>query len=148
MLLQCKNIFLADDDSDDVAIFSQALSEISSDCTFTIFNNGAELIKQIKENPAAAADIIFLDLNMPKINGLEALTFIRTVEAYRPVPVIIYSTSASSNHIALAREIGANYYFIKPSDYRNLKEQIKKLLATDWQAYKIPEQIEEFVLQA
>lgn len=147
MLLQCKNIFLADDDSDDVAIFSQALSEISADCNLTIFNNGDELVKKIKGNPAPA-DIIFLDLNMPKVNGLEALTFIRTVEAYRPVPVIIYSTSASSNHIALAREIGANYYFIKPSDYRNLREQIKKLLATDWQAYKIPEQIEEFVLQA
>jgi CheY-like chemotaxis protein len=148
MLLQRKNIFLADDDSDDVTFFSEAINEICSACNLTVFCNGYELVKLIKEGNASTPDIIFLDVNMPKINGLEALAFIRTIEAYEAVPVIIYSTSASFNHITLARDTGANHYFIKPSDYVSLREQIKKLLDTDWQTYKMPEQLEEFVLQA
>src|SRR5690348_7641633 len=107
-----KNVYLSDDDLDDVEFFQIALSEICDTCSLTVSNDGAELLKQlIACTDSHTPDIIFLDVNMPKVNGLEALEAIRNAPRFRSVPVVVYSTSSSDHFINDAHRLGANYYF-------------------------------------
>ncbi|AWH85776.1 response regulator [Flavobacterium album] len=142
-----KNVFLSDDDLDDVEFFQIALSEICGQCTLTVSYDGAELLDQLvvctdDSNP----DIIFLDVNMPKVNGLEALEAIRETPRFREVPVVVYSTSSSDHFISDAHRLGANYYFVKPSTINALREQISMFLSFDWKKYVFPTDRSKFLL--
>lgn len=146
-MLLPKNIYLADDDSDDVEFFTLALEEICSKCSLDVSGNGEELLHKLQA-AATLPDIIFIDVNMPRIDGLSALEVIRKMPALDPVPVIVYSTSSNRVFISRAFENGASYYFIKPVSFDSLKEHIKKLLETDWENYATPNQLNQFILNA
>ncbi len=64
-------------------------------------------------NPAARPDLIFLDLNLPKVDGREVLKFIKSTPAYRRIPVIVFSSSEREEDISIAYELGANTYISK-----------------------------------
>jgi len=126
-------IYLADDDFDDVEFFQEALNEVNSNCQLKSSKNGKELV----ENLAAAQilpQLVFIDVNMPIMNGLEALEAIRAQERYNNVMVIIHTTSASLTTIELAYNLGANAFVEKPSDFNVLKKMIGGLLARDWES--------------
>lgn len=146
-MLLPKNIYLADDDRDDVEFFTLALEEICSKCSLDVSGNGEELLHKLQA-AATLPDIIFIDVNMPRIDGLSALEVIRKMPALDPVPVIVYSTSSNRVFISRAFENGASYYFIKPVSFDSLKEHIKKLLETDWENYATPNQLNQFILNA
>lgn len=105
-----KNIFLADDDRDDVEFFTLALEEICGRCALNVSENGEELIHNLQA-ASTLPDIIFIDVNMPRIDGLTALEAIRKMPALDAVPVIVYSTSSNRLSISRAYENRANYYF-------------------------------------
>lgn len=86
-----KNIYLADDDSDDIEIFRIAINEIDPKTQITVLNNGEELLNQLG-NSTELPDVIFLDINMPKINGLDALRIIKSTEVFNTIPVVMCST--------------------------------------------------------
>lgn len=146
-MLLPKNIYLADDDRDDVEFFTLALEEICSKCSLDVSGNGEELLHKLQA-AATLPDIIFIDVNMPRVDGLSALEVIRKMPALDPVPVIVYSTSSNRVFISRAFENGASYYFIKPVSFDSLKEHIKKLLETDWENYATPNQLNQFILNA
>lgn len=146
-MLQPKNIFLADDDRDDVEFFTLALEEICSSFTLNVSGNGEELIHNL-QTATPPPDIIFIDVNMPRMDGLSALEAIRKMPALDSVPVIVYSTSSNRLSISRAYENKANYYFIKPVSFESLKAHIKQLLETDWESYNIPNQLNQFILNA
>ena len=146
-MLKSKNIYLADDDRDDVEFFMVALEDICSRCALNVSENGEELIHNLQA-ASTPPDIIFIDVNMPKIDGLGALETIRKMPALDAVPVIVYSTSSNRLSISRAYENRANYYFIKPGSFESLKAHIKQLLAMDWKYYTIPKQLNQFILNA
>ena len=146
-MLLPKNIYLADDDRDDVEFFTLALEEICSKCSLDVSGNGEELLHKLQA-AATLPDIIFIDVNMPRVDGLSALEVIRKMPALDLVPVIVYSTSSNRVFISRAFENGASYYFIKPVSFDSLKEHIKKLLETDWENYATPNQLNQFILNA
>lgn len=136
-------IFLADDDEDDQIFFRESLESLGIKAELTMFNDGVELIDQLKNNPLKP-DIIFLDLNMPKCNGVDCLTMIRKERDFAKVPVIIYSTSKQKNDIVTTYNLGANLYVKKPNDYQSLPQLLKRILSMNWSSTQPA--LDDFVL--
>jgi CheY-like chemotaxis protein len=120
-----KHILLADDDADDVEMFQSAVDEICPDIKITVAPDGVKLISLL--NKISTADAIFLDLNMPRKTGKECLIEIRKENKYNGVPIVILSTSGNKADIDYCLGNGANYYFVKPKSFKELKIIVQKL---------------------
>ena len=69
-------------------------------------------------------DLIFLDLNMPKMNGLEFLKAFKEISSFRNIPVVIYTTSSNPTDYNRTKEYGAVDYLIKPSNSKALYQKL------------------------
>lgn len=127
-------IFYADDDLDDQQLFRDIVSEINSQLDVHFQNDGQELIDQLK-NPPPRPQLIFLDLNMPRKDGFEALKEIRQSENLKNVPVIIFTTSDDSASIEATKDLGASVYITKPSFFSSFKKAVSHCLAIDWNKF-------------
>lgn len=127
-----KYVYLADDDEDDRLLFSDAVESIIDDCEVATFVDGEKLIRHLKSNPDVIPFLMFIDINMPRMNGFECLETIRNMPQYKDVPVIMYSTSSSQADIARSRELGANLYVQKPYNYEVMKVLMQQIFETDW----------------
>ncbi len=128
--MQSKNYFLlADDDEDDQLLFKEALADIDPTIQCEIAKNGVEALTFLQNNISEPPAFIFLDLNMPIMNGLKCLSEIKKSVSLKDLPVIMYSTSAHRQYIDESMELGALDFFVKPSDYRGLKEYLRKAAA-------------------
>ena len=127
---KAKKILLIDDDIDDQLYFKDAINEISKSLECKIANNGREAIKQINVPPPP--DLIFLDLNMPVMNGYECLSFLKREDLYKNIPVVIFTTSQSVNDIEKCRKIGAELFFTKPSNFNTLCAKLDSILDMDF----------------
>jgi len=121
-----KYIMLADDDADDRMLFEEALREICSDSKLITTIDGIDLLNILNETVPPVPDVIFLDINMPRLNGMECLGKIRGDLKLKSIPVIVYSTSNNQENIDLAYIAGANYYARKPSSFGELKSVIQR----------------------
>ncbi len=122
-------VLLADDDLDDCIMFEKALKELPIKTNLLIVHDGDNLIKELSLQKNGLPDLIFLDLNMPRINGVECLHIIKRSEELKNIPVVIFSTSV---HETLARkliDIGARECIRKPSSFPELKKVILKTLS-------------------
>lgn len=127
MALNAKRIVLTDDDEDDRDFFQFAIKSISSDIELITLTGGDDLMSYIG-NHRDKADLIFLDINMPRINGFECLRKIREKYSYSELPVVMYTTSDSELDLANASKDGANLYVRKPNDMDGLKNVLRKVL--------------------
>src|SRR3982751_6890989 len=113
-MLQNQLLFLVDDDIDDHEIFKSALAKVDADLELLTATNGYEALDVLlASNPLP--DYIFVDLNMPRMGGLQFLKEIKQTETLKNIPVIIYSTSSNPGDIAKTRELGAVSFITKPS---------------------------------
>lgn len=126
-----KTIFLSDDDSDDCSLFLEALEEVQKFVCVHIAPDGARLMKDLCESALQTPELIFLDINMPKKNGLECLAEIRTMPQYSDIPVVILSTTSNSDVIERSFAAGANFYITKPSNFGALKKSLAYVLSLD-----------------
>lgn len=126
-----KNIFLADDDSDDREFFSDALDQSELRTQLTAIKDGVQLMKTLVETVPPPPDVIFLDLNMPRKNGFECLKEIRQTDKLKGIPVVILSTSSSEDIVEKTYQQGANYYICKPNSIFRLKKLIEKVMTFD-----------------
>lgn len=123
------HVLLTDDDEDDRLIFKEILDEMYSDITVHMVNDGKQLMDFLTTENNPLPHIIFLDLNMPNMNGLECLKEIRIHEKYSNISIAIYSTSTSKKDIDDTFSHGANIYITKPAAYSELKKVLKKSLS-------------------
>ena len=114
-----KNILQIDDDSDDCELFMEALEAVS-DATYTAMYNPVEALRKLRQKEIMP-DIIFLDLNMPIMSGLEFLTEIKKEEVLKEIPIIIFSTSQLDDIIREAKALGAYDFISKPNNFNDLK---------------------------
>jgi CheY-like chemotaxis protein len=119
---------LIDDDSEDRALFSEAVSEISSTLKFTVSKSAGDAFEGIQSSKIAIPDLIFLDLNMPKMDGFECLIALKTNRLLSGIPVVIYAASGLLRDIALSMELGASNYITKPLTYPKIRGAIKFFL--------------------
>ena len=122
------NILLADDDLDDCHFFKEALEELSFAFSLTIVNNGEQLMNFLNLQPDPFPDILFLDLNMPRISGFECLSEIKQSENLKQIPVIIYSTSLDRKVVELLSASGAHRYARKPNSFSKISKIIEEAI--------------------
>jgi CheY-like chemotaxis protein len=120
------HIYFGDDDKEDIEFFKRAIKEVSAGIRITIAKDGLELLEFLQ---VALPDIIFLDLNMPRMNGVDCLKEIRDQGKYDNIPIIIYSTTAEKSHIDLTYQLGANMYIQKPDKFDKIKDRLSKTLS-------------------
>src|SRR5689334_16627462 len=99
--------FLIDDDLDDQEIFSMVLQEVyeRAECFFA--SDGFAALQKIKVNTSFLPHLIFIDINMPRMNGIQCLAEIRKIKRLEDVPVYMYSTSAEKVIVDTCKELGA-----------------------------------------
>ncbi len=116
-------LLLADDDEDDFFIIRQAFEELGRPYTLQHVRDGKELLDYLSTNVEGGRqipDLIILDINMPRVNGFQALEMIRKSETYAEVPVFIYSTSVTSEDKQKCMMLGANAFFTKAYTYKKV----------------------------
>jgi CheY-like chemotaxis protein len=121
-------ILVVDDDIDDLSFFTDALKELDPQIECVTAMNGIEALRRL-ENLSVRPDYIFLDLNMPKMNGKQCLKHIKNSVLFQSIPVIIYSTSRQPDDMDEVRELGAAAFLVKPNKFQQLKEEIAAILA-------------------
>lgn len=135
-----------DDDPDEHLLFEDALKELSGAPRLAYARDGQQLMQFLNTEKTELPAIIFLDLNMPRMNGFECLQEIRKSLKLKRIPVVIFSTTSQTQTIDRVYEQGANYYIRKPNTFAMLKEVIERMLEIDWSLNKDQPSKENFVL--
>jgi len=128
MSLKKLNIMLADDDMDDCGFFKKALAALPLSTHLSVVNDGEQLMQLLTTETNELPDVLFLDLNMPRKNGMECLAEIKQNAKLKDLSVVIFSTS---NDDAVMRKLfkdGAHIYIHKPGDFKQLKEVINNAI--------------------
>ncbi|SDG58574.1 DNA-binding transcriptional response regulator, NtrC family, contains REC, AAA-type ATPase, and a Fis-type DNA-binding domains [Dyadobacter soli] len=122
-MAQAKTIFLVDDDEDDFEFMHDALTEAIEDVRVVQVQNPFHLTQALEANRDGSAKLILLDVNMPAMNGFELLASIKHQEHYRPIPVVMVSTTTNQQQVNKAYSMGANAFIVKPvtmEEYRSM----------------------------
>ena len=119
-----KTCFLIDDDIDDQEIFTLVLKSVNPSITCITANDGIEAVSKLTSEETFNPDYIFLDLNMPRMDGKECLREIKKIDRLKSTPVIIYSTSSAQHDISDTRALGASGYLEKQSSVTELKNRL------------------------
>jgi len=120
-----RNCLLIDDDIDEHEIFSLALETIGYTGKLDTANNGHEALEKLKQ-PTTLPDLIFLDINMPRMNGIQCLAEIKSQLHLQHVPVVMYSTSAVPDVVQKAELLGAFSFIKKTDSITHLAEKLTK----------------------
>jgi CheY-like chemotaxis protein len=99
MINKALHVLLADDDEDDRLFFKEAIDDIKMRTIVTIVNDGIELMEYLNNPEISLPDVIFLDLNMPRKNGMQCLEEIRNDKILKNLTIAIYSTSSAERNI-------------------------------------------------
>lgn len=132
------NILLIEDDSIEVMKFNRVVKSLGLNHKVVEAGNGEEALHILKEQNIIP-DIILLDLNMPKINGIEFLNILKADEVLKYIPAIILSTSNNHRDVMECYRIGIAGYIIKPLKYEDYTDRIQKLLEY-WSANQLTSQ--------
>ncbi len=119
-----KTILVVDDSSTTRSLIASQLSE-SGDYEIQEAATGFEALKML---PAGKVDLIITDINMPDINGLELISFVRENPIYRDIPTVIISTEDSAEDRKRGMELGAEEYIVKPFTAGELREAVERVL--------------------
>lgn len=117
--MKYSNILLIDDDADDQEFFADAMKIVSETAIFNGVESAIAALEKLESNEIIP-EVIFLDWNMPKMNGQEFLEVIKQKDGLREIPVIILSTSSHYKTITLSRELGAIDFITKPTNFGDL----------------------------
>ncbi|MFS4482919.1 response regulator [Hyunsoonleella sp. 2307UL5-6] len=121
------NILLIEDDMIEVMKFKRTISKLELHHNIVEANNGEEALK-ILQKKDELPDIILLDLNMPKLNGIEFLNILKQDDLLRHIPTIILTTSNNQRDLLECYKIGIAGYVLKPLKYEDYVLKIEKLL--------------------
>ncbi len=122
-----KPILLVEDDQVDAMTVKRALKEIHVTNRLDITNNGEEALAFLRNPENAKPGIILLDLNMPKMNGIEFLKIAKKDGDLKKIPVVVLTTSKEDQDKVDSFNLGVAGYMIKPVDYLQFVEVVKTI---------------------
>jgi CheY-like chemotaxis protein len=132
------SLFLVEDNPADVQLFRMALDEAGVECNLVVFEDGGEVIEYIRRadpaQPPPKPDMMILDLNLPKNDGLEILEIIRDTPVFADVSIVILSSSSSVRERAKLAAFHVREFIAKPPDlqeYLNIGKILRSLLEQD-----------------
>jgi len=134
IVVDLKNILLAEDSPDDVFLIRSAFKKSGFQDPIYVVSNGDEVVQYLKGDGAYAdrkrfpvPHLLFLDLNMPRLNGFEVLSWIRARQEWMCLPVIVLTTSFYGPEIKRAYDLGANSFLTKPLDFSQMMASLKEV---------------------
>jgi len=130
-----KRILLIEDDTIELMKLNRAMLSLNMNHKVTEVNNGEDALELLL-NEEYYPDIILLDLNMPKINGIEFLSILKTNESLKFIPTIILTTSSNKKDLLECYNIGIAGYVQKPLKYQDYIAKINILLSY-WSANEL-----------
>jgi CheY-like chemotaxis protein len=122
-----KAILLVEDDRVDAMTVKRALAEIDNTSSVYIVTNGEEALEFLRNKRNERPGIILLDLNMPKMNGIEFLKVAKSDASLKRIPVIVLTTSQQESEKVESFNLGAAGYVIKPLSYEQFLEMVKTI---------------------
>lgn len=129
-----KTVLLVEDNPDDELLALRALRKNGIEQGISVVRDGAEALdflfgrgEYAERSTASLPTVVLLDLNLPKLNGLEVLKQLRSREETRYLPVVILSTSKEEQDMISGYSFGANSFICKPVDYDQFIEAIEQL---------------------
>jgi CheY-like chemotaxis protein len=132
MTKHAPRILLVEDDNDHAELVLRALGEHGIAHDVTHVQDGASAVEYLfggGESPRPRPDVIFLDLRLPKVDGLEVLRRIKSSESLKDVPVVVLTTSDADRDLASAYDSHVNAYVVKPVDFDSLDRMIRETSA-------------------
>jgi len=131
---RAKLLFYVDDDTDDLFFFKDATADLGHNVVvFTDGHHMLEVLRKQDEKP----DIIFLDLQMPILDGDEILNILKKSDEYKHIPVVMISGAFPKKLVRQLFEAGAGYLMKKPTRNAELKKTIEEIIGIDWNSYSI-----------
>jgi len=126
------HILLAEDDPDDQLLTRRALEASPVTVAMTVVEDGAELMQYLRREEQYGAtaerpDLILLDLNMPRMDGREALREIKTDAELRRIPVVVLTTSEAERDVLESYNLGVNAFVTKPVSFADLADAMEAL---------------------
>jgi CheY-like chemotaxis protein len=128
------NVLLIDDDEDDRELFSCAVHEINSTVHCTTIDNAEDALRRLSSLMSEKPDIIFLDLKMPRMTGLQFLRELKQDYLLKDIPIVIYTSAYIEGDINLALHFGAIDYITKPSSFPKICDAIMFFIKTPLEA--------------
>jgi CheY-like chemotaxis protein len=126
-MLNLKPILLVEDDRVDMMTFKRSLNDLSIKNEVIHTTNGEEALEYLRGEGNEQPCVIFLDLNMPKMSGLEFLKERRTDNELTKIPVVVLTTSDNERDIIESFEMGVAGYLVKPADYGKFVESMRTI---------------------
>jgi len=133
-----RNILLVEDDRVDSMTIRRALEEVEINNRLDTVSNGEEALAYLLSAENDLPALILLDLNMPRMNGMEFLRTVKSHAGLKKIPVVVLTTSRAEQDISASFEFGAAGYVVKPLDYREFIEAVVTI-ARYWQLSELPE---------
>jgi len=124
-----KECLIIDDDQDDQEIFMMCLNKLNPDINCTTMNDGVEAISMLASNTTYTPAYIFVDVNMPKMNGIECLKILKDMGRLRNTRIFMYSTTSEKTAVAESKKLGADDFIVKPSNVTELREKLSGIFA-------------------
>lgn len=125
-------ILLVDDDPDDQDLFQEAVSELDSSIQCLRAYHGEEALELLQSAASPRPELIFMDLNMPRMNGRACLRKLKENADLKDIPVIIYSHSRREEERRELFELGAGHFISKPMYYNEMRQAIAEVLEMDF----------------
>ena len=120
-------ILLVEDDTVDILTIKRSLQEIHVTNRIDVAENGEEALKILREYTYECPCLILLDLNMPRMGGIEFLQIIKCDELFKRIPVVVLTTSSDEQDKIESFKLGVAGYMIKPVDYQQFVEVVKTI---------------------
>lgn len=121
-------VFLADDDPDDRELFREAMEIVQPGIICITASDGEDALRQMQAETFALPDLIFIDVNMPRISGRELLLAIKEMKKFGSIPVIMYSTASLPQEKERMLREGAAQYLLKAVSFDDLCNQLRDTL--------------------
>ncbi|OQP44552.1 hypothetical protein A4H97_09275 [Niastella yeongjuensis] len=129
-MTQPRSFLLVDDDIDDIIIFQDTLKKVDDKIGFFYVNNGKDAIDLLTDNVPNLPSLIFLDINMPRMDGKECLQILKQDARLKHIPVLMYTTSSQSADIEETMMHGAMAFITKPWGVNELKKLLSVIAHT------------------
>ena len=127
MMRNSKPILLVEDDEVDTMTVQRAFKDLKVTNELVHRINGEEALKYLRAEDSQMPCVILLDLNMPKMNGVEFLKISKEDEKLKKIPVVVLTTSKEEHDIVESFELSVAGYIVKPVDYKRFVEAIRAI---------------------
>lgn len=128
-MLNNLHIIIAEDDSDDAEVMYETFNKNPDFVKVSLVNNGEELLNYLKNGSNPVPDVILTDINMPILDGIEALKEILNDTNLKTIPCFVYSTSINPSYKEKCDSLGVKAYLIKPYSFEAFEEIPKNIVS-------------------